>query len=113
MTFDWMRFLVRQTYDIVISCDRAGRYFASIGQTEEMTPIRSQSSARGIHAGGHWYGVKSIRPQLPWYRETNFGLRDLEDGLKSAARWGYPARHRVMRSAAEYVAKERVRKTAA
>jgi hypothetical protein len=64
-------------HQLASSFDQPGRYFSSVGQTEEMIPQRSQSSAKGIQAGGTWYGVSSSRhivaDQFPWYGEIEQG----------------------------------------
>ena len=51
---------------------------------------------------GEWRVIPSSRHYVEWYGGTDFTLRDLHDGLKSAKRWGY-VRHRVVRSALDYV----------
>jgi hypothetical protein len=65
-----------------------------------------QRSDRDVFAGGHLIYVGSMRPMLPWIKDhPEFTVRDLDDALKSAAKWGCH-RHRVMRSALSYVQKE-------
>lgn len=76
-TLDEARQELSNAHQLASSFDQPGRYFASIGQTEEMIPQRSQSSAKGVQAGGTWYGVSSSRhivaDQFPWYGEIEQG----------------------------------------
>jgi hypothetical protein len=72
-----------------------------------------QRSDRGVFAGGHLLYVKSMRGMLPWIAgHPEFTLRDLDDALKSAASWGC-RRHRVMRSAYQFIVKEKACESAA
>jgi|GEM_PF-6067428 hypothetical protein len=62
------------------SFERPGRYFAEYGPLEYM-PSRSTNAAKGIHAGGVWYGVGSARDMIsdmhPWYRDVLEGPETL------------------------------------
>lgn len=53
-------------------------------------------------AGGRWYGVKSIRPMLPW---GGFPEGELARTLEHYFDPDY--RNRVLRSAMEFVRRER------
>jgi hypothetical protein len=65
---------IQSAADLAGTFERPGRYFSSVGQTDEMIPQRSQSSAKGIQAGGTWYGVSSSRhmvgDQFPWNNKS-------------------------------------------
>lgn len=90
------------------SFERPGRYFSSIGQTEEMIPQRSQSSARGVHAGGTWYGVGSARNMIegmhPWFADVAEG----PESLSRTVQQGHGAAYeRLLERAATHIQNER------
>jgi len=90
------------------SFERPGRYFASIGQTEEMIPQRSQSSAKGIQAGGTWYGVSSARNMIedmhPWFADVAEGPETLS---KIAQQGKGAAYDRILERVATHIQNER------
>jgi hypothetical protein len=89
------------------SFERPGRYFSSIGQTEEMIPQRSQSSAKGIHAGGTWYGVGSARDMIrdmhPWYADVAEGPETLSKTVQEGRGAAYD---RLLERAATHIQNE-------
>jgi len=76
-TLDEARQELAAAHQLASSFEQPGRYFASVGQTDEPMPSRSTNAAKGIHAGGTWYGVSSSRhivaEQFPWYGEIEQG----------------------------------------
>lgn len=62
---------IRAASELASNFERPGHYFAAVGQTDEHMPSRSTSAAKGIHAGGTWYGVSSskhiVAEQYPWF----------------------------------------------
>jgi len=89
------------------SGDRPGRYYSE-NPIGIYNPQRIRSTERGITAGGHWYGVKSMRTMLPWIRDTKFTPSQLRDTLKRRGRFYW--RDKVLLSAAAFVRNEK-RKT--
>src|SRR5579859_6824229 len=90
------------------SFERPGRYFASIGQTEDGIPIRSQSTKKGIHAGGTWYGVGSARDMIqdmhPWYADVAEGPETLSRTVQEGQGAAYD---RLLERAATHIQSER------
>src|ERR1700730_17789138 len=88
--------------------ERPGRYFSSIGQTEEMIPQRSQSSAKGVQAGGTWYGVGSARDMIqdmhPWYADVAEGPETLSKTVQEGQGAAYD---RLLERAATHIHNER------
>jgi hypothetical protein len=74
---------IRAASGLASSFERPGRYFAEVGQTDEPVLTRYQSSAKGIHAGGTWYGVSSSRhmvaQQYTWFAKMKGGAGKLSD----------------------------------
>jgi hypothetical protein len=99
---------VRAAAGLASSFERPGRYFSSIGQTEEMIPQRSQSSAKGIQAGGTWYGVSSARNMIedmhPWFRDIAEGPETLSRIVQEGQGAAYD---RVLERAATHIQNER------
>src|SRR5882762_6457330 len=95
--------MVRQVVETIESCDRPGRYFAELPFGENY-PQRMQRAHKGITYSGHWYGVRSIRPMLPWIR---YHPEFTNDELRRAAKVDPCSRkaisNRVLRSATKYV----------
>jgi hypothetical protein len=62
------------------SFERPGRYFAEEDHLQGM-PSRSTNAAKGIHAGGTWYGVSSSRGAIedmhPWFADVAEGPETL------------------------------------
>jgi hypothetical protein len=63
-------------HQLASSFERQGRYFAEEDPLVGM-PSRSTNAAKGIHAGGTWYGISSskhiVADQFPWYGEIEQG----------------------------------------
>jgi hypothetical protein len=76
-TLEEARQELRSAHELASSFEQPGRYFAEYGDQSEYMPSRSTNAAKGIHAGGTWYGVSSSRhivaEQFPWYGEIEQG----------------------------------------
>lgn len=95
--------MVRQVVETIDSCDRPGIYFAELPFGENY-PQREQRSDRGVSYSGHIYGVKSIRPKLPWIPyHPEFTNEDLRRAVRVDPRSRRAIRNAVLRSAAKYV----------
>lgn len=94
--------LVKQTRDVLASGDRPGRYYS---ENEKGDYNKDQSSARGVTAGGHWFGVKSIRGDLPWIGETKYTLSQIERGMREGGNTAL--RNEIINSAADFVRREK------
>jgi hypothetical protein len=99
---------IQSAADLAGTFERPGRYFSSVGQTDEMIPQRSQSSAKGIQAGGTWYGVSSSRhmvgDQFPWYNDIKEGPDKLTE---LAAKGEGAAYNRILERVATHIQNER------
>jgi len=95
--------LIRQELDMMSSADRPGRYYSE-NPMGEYNPQGEQSAEAGITAGGHWYGVKSLRNSLPWMRENHWAPAQLEKALRNKDSAMY---QRAVRNAIEFLEREK------
>ena len=90
------------------SFERPGRYFAEYGDQHEHMPSRSTSAAKGIHAGGSWYGVGSARPMIndmhPWLSGVTEGPETIARIVQAGKGAAYD---RLLESAATHIQNER------
>jgi len=90
------------------SFERPGRYFAEWGDQNEYMPSRSTSAAKGVHAGGVWYGVTSARPMIedmhPWFRGVAEGPETFARTVKEGSGAAYD---RLLEAAATHIQNER------
>lgn len=90
------------------SFERPGRYFAQWGDQNEYMPSRSTSAAKGIHAGGLWYGVSSSRGAIedmhPWFRDVAEGPETAANIIREGKGAAYD---RMLESAATHIQNER------
>jgi hypothetical protein len=90
------------------SFERPGRYFAEYGSQEEHMPSRSTSAAKGIHAGGAWYGVGSARGMIsdvhPWFADVAEGPETLSRIVQEGRGAAYD---RLLERAATHIQTER------
>lgn len=99
---------IRAASDLASTFERPGRYFAGIPQTEQGIPQRSQSSEKGIQAGGVWYGVGSARnmiaDQYPWFGQIKHGPGKLAE---LAAKGKGAEYERLVQTVAEHIQREK------
>lgn len=99
---------IRAASGLASSFERPGRYFAGIGQDEQGIPQRSQSSAKGIQAGGTWYGVSSskhmVADQYPWFAKMKGAGGKLAElvGKEKGAEY-----ERLVATVAEHIQREK------
>lgn len=90
------------------SFERPGRYFAQYGDQNEYMPSRSTNAAKGIHAGGLWYGVSSARPMIedmhPWFRGVAEGPETFAKTVEEGKGAAYD---RLLEAAATHIQAER------
>lgn len=103
------KLLVRQTIDVMKSSDKPGRYFIE-NQPGDFTSQRQQNSAKGIHSGGYWMGIKSGRTMMGWLDRLAITPSQMELALSRGE--DSPVYQRMMKAAASYVRAEKNKKTA-
>ncbi len=90
------------------SFERPGRYFAEYGGQEEHMPSRSTNAAKGIHAGGAWYGVSSARGMIedmhPWFADVAEGPETFSRTVQEGKGAAYD---RLLERAATHIQAER------
>jgi len=99
---------IRAASGLASSFERPGRYFAEHGDQTEGMPSRSTNAAKGIHAGGTWYGVSSSRhivaDQYPWFADMKGGAGKLSElvGKEKGAEY-----ERLVNTVAEHIQREK------
>lgn len=86
---------IRAASELASTFERPGRYFAGIGQTEQGIPQRSQSSAKGIQAGGVWYGVGSAKNITEASPQRELLSAEKPSGFKKYFTEGYHREYQV------------------
>lgn len=100
------KLLIRSVLDTMASGDRPGRYFNENAQGD-FTPQREQRADKGVFAGGHWMGIKSMRDKLPWISEhPEWSPSMLERALNSGD--GSALYEKAVRSAIEFNQREKM-----
>lgn len=105
---DQARHEIRAASELASSFERPGRYFAEHGDQNEGMPSRSTNAAKGIHAGGTWYGVSSskhiVADQYPWFEKMKGAGGKLAElaGKEKGAEYD-----RLVNTVAEHILRER------
>jgi hypothetical protein len=90
------------------SFERPGRYFSAYGDQNEYMPSRSTNEAKGIHAGGTWYGVGSARGDIedmhPWFADVAEGPETFANIVQEGKGAAY---ERFLERAATHIQNER------
>jgi hypothetical protein len=99
---------IRAASNVASSFERPGRYFAEYGDQHEHMPSRSTNAAKGIHAGGTWYGVGSSRESVaqlyPWFGKMKGGAGKLSELVAKEKGAEYD---RLVNTVAEHIQREK------
>jgi hypothetical protein len=73
--------LVRSEVGVMQAGDRPGRYYIE-NEPGDYNSQKEQSAERGVTSGGHWQGIPSVRPHLPFMREhPEFNPKAVENAM--------------------------------
>jgi hypothetical protein len=107
-TLDEARQELIAAHQLASSFEQPGRYLAGYASQEEHMPSRSTNAAKGITAGGTWYGVGSSRhivaDQFPWYGEIEQGAGRLGKLIEKGTGAEY---NRLLGTVAESIQREK------